>query len=124
MKTYKGLDLVKAVAKHEINSGTKLKCVNYPTYGQGVEVDERQRLIWSDTKEPISYGHFNDSLFEFEVIEEEKEIEELNYRLDYDTYDKCKYDIDKVMTLIRPILKNKDKINELVREVRKLKEKL
>lgn len=71
MKTYKGLDLVKAVAKHEINGGTKLKCVNYPTYGQGVEVDERQRLIWSDTKEPVSYVHFNDSSFEFEVIEEE-----------------------------------------------------
>lgn len=123
MKTYKGLDLVKAVAKQEINGGTKLKCVNYPTYGQGVEVDERQRLIWSDTKEPVSYVHFNDNSFEFEIIEEEKEIEELNYRLDYDTYDKCKYDIDKVMTLIRPILKNKDKINELVREVRKLKNK-
>lgn len=124
MKTYKGLDLVKAVANYEIEKGTKLKCIHYPTYGQGIEVDEYQeRLIWSDTKEPIRYSHFLDSQFEFEIIEEEKEIEELNYRLDYDTYDKCECDVDKVITIIRPILKNKEKINELVREVRKLKNK-
>lgn len=108
MKTYKGLELVEAVAKHEIDGGTKLKCVNYPTYGQGVEVDERQRLIWSDTKEPVSYVHFNDNSFEFEVIEEEKEIEEFKTN-----YTCSELDFEII-----------DKINELVREVRKLKEKL
>lgn len=107
MKTYKGLDLVKAVAKYEIKFGTKLKCVNYPTYGQGIEVDERQRLIWSDTKESVSYVHFNDSSFEFEVIEEEKEIEE--FKTDYIC---SELDFEII-----------DKINELVREVRKLKNK-
>lgn len=113
MKTYKGLDLVKAVAKHEINGGTKLKCVNYPTYGQGVEVDERQRLIWSDTKEPVSYVHFNDNSFEFEIIEEQ-DIEEI---------DICTGGImgfDGVENITGAL---KDKINELVREVRKLKDK-
>ena len=107
MKTYKGLDLVKAVANYEIKKGTKLKCIHYPTYGQGVEVDERQRLIWSDTKEPVSYVHFNDSSFEFEVIEE-KEIEEFKTN-----YTCSELDFEII-----------DKINELVREVRKLKEKL
>lgn len=108
MKTYKGLELVEAVAKHEIDGGTKLKCVNYPTYGQGVEVDERQRLIWSDTKEPVSYVHFNDNSFEFEVIEEEKEIEELPPYVS-DT------------NLLKEVTMNRNKINELVREVNKLK---
>ena len=108
MKTYKGLDLVKAVANYEIEKGTKLKCINYPTYGQGIEVDEYQEiLIWSDTKEPIRYSHFLDSQFEFEIIEEEKEIKEFKTN-----YTCSELDFEII-----------DKINELVREVRKLKEK-
>lgn len=76
MKTYKGMELVKAVANYELKGGTKLECIYYPTYGQGIEVDEReQRLIWSDTKEPINYCHFNDSDFEFKIKKEKEEKE-------------------------------------------------
>lgn len=107
MKTYKGLDLVKAVANYEIEKGTKLKCIHYLTYGQGIEVDEYQeRLIWSDTKEPIRYTHFLDNQFEFEIIEE-KEIEKLIFSGDgHADY-----------TSVIP------KINELIDAVNKLKEK-
>ena len=119
MKTYKGLDLVKAVANYEIEKGTKLKCIHYPIYGQGIEVDEYQeRLIWSDTKEPIRYTHFLDNQFEFEIIEEEKEIEELNYIIEQ--LENPTHNESLLMNMVR---ENKQKINELVREVRKLKNK-
>ena len=109
MKTYKGLDLVKAVANYEITQGTKLKCI-HPVYRQGIEVDENKTmLIWSDTKEPIRYPHFLDSQFEFEIIEEEKDIEELNVNELYLTERQQE-------VIVR-------KINELVSEIRKLKEK-
>ena len=72
MKTYKGIELFKAVANYELKHGTKLKCTHYPTYGQGIEVAENKSiLIWSDTKEPVDYLHFNDKDFEFKIIEEE-----------------------------------------------------
>lgn len=77
MKTYKGLELFEAIMNFELKSGEKLKCIHYPTYGQGVEVDARQQLlIWSDTKEPVSYSQFRDNDFEFKKIEK-KEIEKL-----------------------------------------------
>lgn len=124
MKTYKGLDLVKAVANYEIEKGTKLKCIHYPTYGQGIEVDEYQeRLIWSDTKKPIRYSHFLDSKFEFEIIGEEKEIEELSIIKNADNTTSLQgKDFNYTMKTVDVILANK--INELVREVRKLKDKL
>lgn len=79
MKTYKGMELFEAVMNYKLKGGTKLKCIHYPIYGQGVEVDgSKQILIWSDTKEPVNYAHFNDSPFEFQIIEEEStNIEEL-----------------------------------------------
>lgn len=103
-----------------IHENTKLKVYRDDIYIISIEYDGYD-FNWDAGT--FTSGMFYDPLVEFEIIEEEKEIEELNYRLDYDTYDKCKYDIDKVMTLIRPILENKEKINELVREVRKLKNK-
>ena len=79
MKTYKGIELFKAVGNYELKNGTKLKCVHSGLYGQGVEVaEDEQILIWSDNKEPISYAHFDDRAFEFEIIEEKpKKIEKL-----------------------------------------------
>lgn len=61
---------------------------------------------------------------EIEIIEEKpKKIDELDYRLSYAVYYECKCEIDKVMTLIRPILENKNKINELAKAVNYLLEK-
>lgn len=120
MKTYKGLDLVKAVANYEITQGTKLKCI-HPVYRQGIEVNEN-KLIWSDTKEPIRYPHFLDNQFEFEIIEEEKEIKEIEVEnghiVDYDETGKHYITTNRKD---RNIYINK--INELVSEIRKLKDK-
>ena len=117
MKTYKGLDLVKAVANYEITQGTKLKCI-HPVYRQGIEVDENKTmLIWSDTKEPIRYPHFLDSQFEFEIIEEEKdiEIEELEYyKITDETISGLRRSINEL---------NYDYVNKINEIVRKLKEK-
>lgn len=72
MKTYKGIELFKAVGNYELKNGTKLKCVHSGLYRQGIEVaEDKQILIWSDDKKPISYTHFDDRDFEFKIIEEE-----------------------------------------------------
>ena len=78
MKIYKGMELFEKVSNLDLKNGTKLRCIHYPTYGQGVEVDGNV-LIWSDTKEPVAYTHFKDKAFEFEIIEEKpKHIAKLN----------------------------------------------
>ena len=124
MKTYKGVELFKAIMNFELKSGVKLRCIHSPVYGQGVEVDEREQiLIWSDTKEPVRYSQFRDNEFEFEIIEE-KEIEKINYYSIRDkeiAVDYIENNEKKHFWLNKKEKYFADKINELIDEINELK---
>lgn len=94
-----------------IHKNTKLKVYRDDCYETLIEYDGYD-FNWNAGT--FTSGMFYDPLVEFEIIEEEKEIEEI---------DICTGGImgfDGVENITGAL---KDKINELVREVRKLKDK-
>ena len=90
-----------------IHENTKLKVYRDDIYITSIEYDGYD-FNWDAGT--FTSGMFYDPLVEFEVIEEEKEIEEIPIP-----------DIDSMEN--ERILRAEFKINELVREVRKLKNK-
>ncbi len=107
----KGYELIKAITENKIKDNTKIKVKMGNTYKATLKY-ENFMLKWQS-------GDFDTSILcsaeaEFEVIEENKEIEELN-KISYDEFkytgDKHRFDLTNI---------EYDKINELVRAVNKL----
>lgn len=108
--------LYESINDGSIKAGTKLKVYKDDVYVTTITFDGYD-FIWETGT--FSSGMLFNPLVDFEEIEEEKEIEELNYiieQLEIPTHNES-----LLMNMVR---ENKQKINELVREVRKLKEKL
>lgn len=105
MKKFDGIELLRKYRDGEIDYNTKIKSLSatgneyYMYIGRGAD-----KILYKDGK-PVSTGYLTNADNEFEIIEEEKDIEELD--------DKYCYPNDVLQK----------KINELVREVNKLKNK-
>lgn len=105
----KGYELIKAITERKIKDNTTIKVKMGNTYKATLKY-ENLMLKWES-------GDFDTSILcsaeaDFEVIEENKEIEELEI-LDSDK---------EVMAAF--VIKNREKINELVRAVNKIKKQL
>lgn len=107
----KGYELIKAITENKIKDNTKIKVKMGNTYKATLKY-ENFMLKWQS-------GDFDTSILcsaeaEFEVIEENKEIEELK-KISYDEFvytdNKHRFDLTNA---------EYDKINELVRAVNKL----
>ena len=101
MKTYKGYELLKMLCRGEIKANQKVSSINLDY--ENCTLD----FVIKDTAENIMN-------LTFELIEENKEIEELE-KISYDkfVYSDNKHTFDLT-------IKEYDKINELVRAVNKL----
>ena len=118
----KGYELLKSISDGEIKDGTKIEIKgrftgdllgSYFIYNEGYfrfPIYEPDGTKYSDNVEIHDLINFS-----FEVIEENKEIEELN-KISYDEFKyadtKHRFDLTNI---------EYDKINELVREVNKIK---
>ena len=116
------------------------KSVEYISYYDYADSEFFGYKILKDEKADENYSyHLGDCFLEstmfdkvIEIIEEEKEIEKIDNEHDfycYTRYDSFKNDIDKVLYLINGINATNDritdtnlKLNELIDEVKKLKE--
>lgn len=107
MKTYKGYELLKAIANNEIKEGTKFKNLN-----QKVKSDNSHIYAYNHNNFMGRWGRPNIIAIlndEFEIIEEQEEI-----------------DIQEIKELYIGDVTTEDKlrINELVRAVKQLDKKI
>lgn len=121
-KVYKGYELIKAITDGEIGYGTKFKVKDW----NEIVVYEQSNLIFReifDTKEEGSnYGKAIFDLWnlvyilsaEFELIEDEVDIDSIKELLKIE-----EYEVDKTDTVI-----NRNKINELVQAVKQLNKEI
>ena len=114
----KGYELIKEITERKIKNNTKIKVKIGDTYKATLKY-ENLMLKWKS-------GDFDTSILcsaeaNFEVIEENKEIEELK-ELNKISYNEFKYTDTKHRFDLTNI--EYDKINELVREVNKINRQL
>lgn len=127
------IDLLNKIANGELEGGTKFKYDdNYFKYWKTSNSFDR---YYDSTYTSVQY--YNDNLWklsdlnnEVEIIEEDKKIEKIHYSVEADIYETClvKENRGVVATLSvhdpRPMMYLfKEKINELIDEINKLKEK-
>lgn len=121
------IDLINKMYKNQIETGFKftLRYKEFTLNTYEIRECEYGLMIWDlDNDCRFDSATYILDYLDYEVVEEKpKKIDELDYRLSYAVYYECKCEIDKVMTLIRPILENKNKINELAKAVNYLLEK-
>lgn len=117
----KGWEIIKKIANNELKEGTKIQD-NYQTYIMKYDEFTQTELVLREavSNEIPDYSYFVDNDIEFEIIEEDKPIEELKTEI-VDTERKLKgisgtkYSIRVVDNILI------NKINELVKEINKLK---
>ena len=106
----KGYELIKAITENKIKDNTKIKVVNSLTEDILTQIEYRKGMLKWKTEEFDTSFLCNIDI-EFEVIEENKEIEELKT-------------LSPQSETYKSVVDNREKINELVRAVNKINKQL
>ena len=127
MKTINSRDLFDYINGYVDNKEVKFKVFHNGNYVTDIFWDGENFNWVSGT---FSSGAFFDPLYNFYLIEEDKEIEKLENKIEfysYSKYEELKNDVDKVLYILKAInlVENKisnlnNKINELIDKVNKL----
>lgn len=122
MEIIDGIELLKKYRDGEINHNTKIKSISSMGNVYYMHISSGADKILYENGSPVSTGYLTNELNTFEIIEEEKEIEELPLLGNPEVIYRKDSFISSLLT--RNNLDHNEmvnKINELVRELNKIK---